>query len=959
MLLEESRRQAEELALSELQIKNRRDELEAANARLVEQARMMEKQSELLAESEERSRLILGSVGDGIVGMDTQGLITFANPAAPVLIGYTLDELIGQSMHDLLHHHYPDGREFPREECRMYLTTVDGEPRVVDDEVLWCKDGSALPVEYSTTPVRKDGKLVGSVVVYRDITERKAAAEALANERARLQSILDKCPVSIAFTTKGLIHFANPEFEATFGLKAGDLSPQMYVNPQDRDDLLAALKRDGIVQDYEIQMYDSRKRPRTMLVTYQPFTYENEEGLLGWSEDITERKQAEDEIRRQRGMMLGLIQSIPDLVFYKDIDGRYMGCNYPFTLLVGKKESEIIGKTDSEIFPPELARVFLASDHEVVTTNEPYTADFWVTYPDGRRAMLQTIKTALRSQSGEVIGVLGISRDITEMKNTEIELARAKDAAEEATRFKADFLANMSHEIRTPMNAIIGMSYLVLKTELNNRQREYLQKIQQSGQHLLGIINDILDFSKIEAGKLTIENSNFELQKVLDNVTNLMAEKTSAKGLEFLINVASAVPPFLVGDSLRVGQVLINYANNSVKFTEKGEIELEISLLERSETEVLLRFGVRDTGIGLTQEQISHLFQSFQQADSSTTRKYGGTGLGLAISKSLAELMGGEVGVNSVPGQGSTFWFTGRFGIGKAPALQPAPVPDLRGRRVLVVDDHEKARAILRDMLESMTFEVEEAASGQDAVRQVREAVNAERPIEVVFMDWNMPGMDGIEATKAIRGLGLDPTPHVIMVTAYGREDVIRAAEQANIEQVLLKPVTPSLLLDAVIRVMGVDRAGKLAEQRAGQADGPHGPAWHPGAPGRRQRDEPGRGPRPPGRRRNHRGDRHQWPGSRGLADCQFLRSRFDGYADARHGRHDGHQNPEGQTGICPTADCGHDGQCHEAGPRALSGSRHERPYCQTVRSRSTFRNHTALCCQVRASQTGNLWNRG
>ncbi len=260
-------------------------------------------------------------------------------------------------------------------------------------------------------------------------------------------------------------------------------------------------------------------------------------------DDITERKQAENEIRRQRGMMLGLIQSIPDLVFYKDIDGQYMGCNYPFSVLVGNKESEIVGKTDPEIFPPELAQVFLASDHEVVTTNEPYTADSWVTYPDGRRAMLQTIKTALRSQSGEVLGVLGISRDITEMKNIEIELARAKEAAEAANRAKSEFLANMSHEIRTPMNAIIGMTDLALKTELTPPAASTSQKIQQLGQYLLGIINDILDFSKIEAGKLNIENERVRSPDRSWTTGRSIAEKTSAKGLAFLINIDPDCPP--------------------------------------------------------------------------------------------------------------------------------------------------------------------------------------------------------------------------------------------------------------------------------------------------------------------------------------------------------------------------------------------------------------------------------
>ena len=547
-------------------------------------------------------------------------------------------------------------------------------------------------------------------------------------------------------------------------------------------------------------------------------------GVLGISRDITESQRLQQEIREAKeNLDIALTSAKMGAWKYYPQENKFVGDRNTIRLF-GLDDVELtgdIGEWLTFVHPDDRLQFTAVMRETIARHGSDFRTTFRIVKPDRDVRYIMSVGEFNYDDTGALTVSDGLIWDITELKNTEIELARAKDAAEEATRFKADFLANMSHEIRTPMNAIIGMSYLVLKTELNNRQREYLQKIQQSGQHLLGIINDILDFSKIEAGKLTIENSNFELQKVLDNVTNLMAEKTSAKGLEFLINVASAVPPFLVGDSLRVGQVLINYANNSVKFTEKGEIELEISLLERSETEVLLRFGVRDTGIGLTQEEISRLFQSFQQADSSTTRKYGGTGLGLAISKSLAELMGGEVGVNSVPGQGSTFWFTGRFGIGKAPALQPAPVPDLRGRRVLVVDDHEKARAILRDMLESMTFEVEEAASGQDAVRQVREAVNAKRPVEVVFMDWNMPGMDGIEATKAIMGLGLDPTPHVLMVTAYGREDVIRAAEQANIEQVLLKPVTPSLLLDAVIRVLGVDRAGKLDEQRAGQAVGP------------------------------------------------------------------------------------------------------------------------------------------
>ncbi|MCP3923477.1 MAG: response regulator [Desulfobacterales bacterium] len=419
----------------------------------------------------------------------------------------------------------------------------------------------------------------------------------------------------------------------------------------------------------------------------------------------------------------------------------------------------------------------------------------------------------VHEESGKILYYEGILVDITESKEKE-KAKRLQKAAEEeleiveaATQAKSEFLANMSHEIRTPMNAIVGLSGLALKTELTSKQLDYLKKIESSAGSLLNIINDILDFSKIEAGKMDMVFIDFTIEDVLDNITSIISLKAEGKGIELLFNIENDVPNNLVGDPLRLGQVLINLSNNAVKFTTTGQIIVKAEVIDdsenRSSDQIFLRFSVEDSGIGMKQEQIVNLFQAFSQVDSSTTRKYGGTGLGLTISKRLIEMMGGNIWVNSEYGKGSKFSFTTKFGLQKAKqdeAKIECPL-DLINLSILVVENNPFAREILFDMLKYMGFKVNQVASGEEAITEIRN-VASDEPYQLVLMNYKMPDMNGVEISKFIDSNENHATiPKILMVPSYSEEGIKKEAKKAGITSFLVKPVKQSSLFDAIIKV--------------------------------------------------------------------------------------------------------------------------------------------------------------
>jgi two-component system, sensor histidine kinase and response regulator len=499
-----------------------------------------------------------------------------------------------------------------------------------------------------------------------------------------------------------------------------------------------------------------------------------------------------------------LVENLPVNILRKDTEGRFIFANKHFCEYKGKELQEILGKTNFEIDPPELAKKYREIDELLMQTRQPFEAEEARIDPDGQRKWVHIIKMPVLDDAGTVIGTQGMFWDVTASKQAEENLTMAKEAAEAAARTKSEFLANMSHEIRTPMNGVIGMAGLLLEGELNPQQREFAETIRTSAETLLAIINDILDLSKIEAGKLTFEVLDFDLVKTVEGTLDMLAQRAQDKGLELAGTVASEVPTRLRGDPGRLRQILVNLVGNAIKFTEQGEVVVRVCKESETETHALVRFYVQDTGIGISPEAQEKLFHAFNQADSSTTRKYGGTGLGLAIAKQLVTMMGGQIGVDSGPGKGSTFWFTAHL----EKQLRDLESPEsyrhvLYQLRVLVVDDNATNRQILRHQLTVWKMLPSSAASGREALKMLRTAAMEALPYDLALLDVQMPEMDGFMLAKSIKADPAIASTRLVVLTSMGQALSAQELRNAGIAAYLVKPVKQSHLFDCLTNAIG------------------------------------------------------------------------------------------------------------------------------------------------------------
>ncbi|MCF8041561.1 MAG: response regulator [Desulfarculaceae bacterium] len=614
-------------------------------------------------------------------------------------------------------------------------------------------------------------------------------------------------PLRLSFVSKpseAITGYSREELESF-----GPEQLKELIHPDDRQMFLqifaSRLSQKEAPTNYDIRIIHRTKETRWIQVFSTLMEYQGSPATHAFFLDITERKLAEQKLKESEERFHLALEAAEyhlwetDLVTGKDTrlaKGLWEGLGYPTHEL-----PQTVAEMGRFYHSDDIAGVEEALQRHFEGLTDYCRFERRIRTKDGNWAWVMSIGKVIEwTDDGRPKRLVGLQADVTARKDMELALAQAKAEADEANSAKSDFLANMSHEIRTPMNAIMGLSHLALQTDLDSKQLDYINKIKSSADSMIGIIDDILDFSKIEAGKLELENIDFNLNDTLDHVAHVIGVRAQEKGLELLIRIGRDVPLALVGDPLRLRQVLTNLANNAVKFTDQGEVVISVDRQQDKNGRATLHFSVRDSGVGIPAEKQADLFQAFYQTDSSTTRNFGGTGLGLSISKHLVEMMEGGIWVDSAPGEGSTFFFNAVFGLGESQPEAPRHDFDIAGLKALVVDDNQTSRDILQFMLESFGFQVKQVESGQECLDELDKAAR-DHSYDLVLMDWRMPGMDGLDTARRIRESSqLTPKPAIIMVTAHGRENVVKSGE---LDEFIQKPVSPSALLNSIMKTLG------------------------------------------------------------------------------------------------------------------------------------------------------------